>query len=165
MEMPQTTAKPESTEATSAENAGEYSGSADSDVAKAIAQIESVLRELSPMKLQVRGARRQLKNDKRDDWAKINGTKAYTHSRAAVQFGVFDLDFAKLVPDSLSLDQGLDFVVHEDGHIELTQTGFRRMSQAHSAGRDVVIGVDSRDVLRLPFRNEPCPEPEHQRDS
>jgi hypothetical protein len=82
-----------------------------------------------------------------------------------VQFGVFDLDFAKLVPDSLSLDQGPDFVVHEDGHIELTQTGFRRMSQGHSAGRDVVIGVDSREVLRLPFRNEPRPETEHQKDS
>ena len=163
MDVPQTIAEPESTGSASAENAGEYSGSADSDVARAIAQIESVLREMSPMKLQVRGARRQLKNDKRDDWATINGTKAYTHSRAAVQFGVFDLDFAKLVPDSLSLDQGLDFVVHEDGHIELTQTGFRRMSQAHSAGRDVVIGVDSREVLRLPFRNEPRPETEHQR--
>jgi hypothetical protein len=65
MDIPQTTAEPESTGSASAENAGEYSGSADSDVARAIAQIESVLREMSPMKLQVRGARRQLKNDKR----------------------------------------------------------------------------------------------------
>jgi hypothetical protein len=162
MEIPQTTTRPESTKTASAENAGEYSRSAESDVARAIAQIECVLREISPKKLQARGARRQLKNED-GDGATINRTKAYAHSRAAVQFGVFDLDFAKLVPDSLSLDQGLDFVVHEDGHIELTQTGFRRMSQAHSAGRDVVIGVDSRDVLRLPFRNGLCAETEHQR--
>jgi hypothetical protein len=164
MQVPQTTAERDTTEAASAENA-EYSRSAESDLASAIAQIESVLREMSPTKLQARGGRRQLKNEDRDDGATINRTKAYTHSLAAVQFGVFDLDFAKLVPDPLSLDQGLDFVVHEDGHIELTQTGFRRMSQAHSAGRDVVIGVDSRDVLRLTLRNGLCAETEHQRRS
>jgi hypothetical protein len=165
MEIPQTTTRPESTKTASAENAGEYSRSAESDVARAIAQIECVLREISPRKVQARGAGRQLKNEERDDGATINSTKAYTHSPATVHFGVFDLDFAKLVPDPLFLDQGLDFLVHEHGHIELSQTGFRRMSQAHSAGRDVVIGVDSRDVLRLPFRNEPCPETEHQRRS
>jgi hypothetical protein len=37
-----------------------------------------------------------------------------------------------------------------DGAIELTETGFRRMAQAHSAGMDVVIGLDRRDVLRFP---------------
>jgi hypothetical protein len=69
-----------------------------------------------------------------------------------VQSGVFDLRLAKRIPDRLFLDQGLDFVVHADGAIEVTPTGFWRMSQAHSAGLDVVIGVDSRDLLRLPVR-------------
>jgi hypothetical protein len=32
----------------------------------------------------------------------------------------------------------------------LTEVGFRRMAQAHSAAIDVVIGIDSRDVLRFP---------------
>jgi len=50
----------------------------------------------------------------------------------------------------LSLDPNLDFVVHEDGMIELTEAGFRRMVQAHSAGLDAVIGINRREVLRLP---------------
>jgi hypothetical protein len=49
-----------------------------------------------------------------------------------------------------SLDPNLDFVVHEDGMIELTEAGFRRMVQAHSAGLDAVIGINRREVLRLP---------------
>ena len=52
--------------------------------------------------------------------------------------------------DRLVLDPGLDFVFHKDGVIELTEVGFRRMAQAHSAAIDVVIGIDSRDVLRFP---------------
>jgi len=43
----------------------------------------------------------------------------------------------------LVLDPGLDFVLHKDGVIELTEVGFRRMAQAHSAAIDVVIGIDS----------------------
>src|SRR5215813_974079 len=52
--------------------------------------------------------------------------------------------------DRIRLDPGLDFVVCDDGVIELTESGFRRMVQAHSAGLDAVIGVDGREVLRLP---------------
>jgi len=52
--------------------------------------------------------------------------------------------------ERLVLDPGLDFVLHKDGVIELTEVGFRRMAQAHSAAIDVVIGIDSRDVLRFP---------------
>jgi hypothetical protein len=37
---------------------------------------------------------------------------------------------------------GLDFVFHKDEMIELTEAGFRRMGQAHSAGIDTVIEVD-----------------------
>jgi hypothetical protein len=48
------------------------------------------------------------------------------------------------IPNHLSLDPGLDFVVHDDGAIGLTETGFRRIAQAHSAGLDAVIGVDRR---------------------
>jgi hypothetical protein len=52
--------------------------------------------------------------------------------------------------DRLVLDPGLDFVFHKDGVIELTEVGFRRMAQAHSAMIHVVIRSDSRDVLRFP---------------
>src|SRR5262245_2603768 len=52
--------------------------------------------------------------------------------------------------DRIRLDPDLDFVVPDDGVIELTEAGFRRMVQAHSAGLDAVIGVNSREVLRLP---------------
>ena len=61
--------------------------------------------------------------------------------------------------DRIRLDPGLDFVVHDDGVIELTEAGFRRMVQAHSAGLDAVIGVDRREVLRLPapkLGHAPC---------
>jgi len=52
--------------------------------------------------------------------------------------------------DRLVLDPGLDFVFHKDGMIELTEAGFRRMGQAHSAGLDTVIEVDRRYLLHLP---------------
>ena len=50
----------------------------------------------------------------------------------------------------LVLDPGLDFVFHKDGMIELTEAGFRRMGQAHSAGLDTIIEVDRRYLLYLP---------------
>jgi hypothetical protein len=34
--------------------------------------------------------------------------------------------------------------------IELTEAGFRRMRQAHSAGLHTVIEIDGRDVFRFP---------------
>src|SRR5262245_21695178 len=52
--------------------------------------------------------------------------------------------------DRLRLDPDLDFIVQDDGVIELTEAGFRRMVQAHSAGIDAVIGVDRRELMRLP---------------
>jgi hypothetical protein len=61
--------------------------------------------------------------------------------------------------DRIRLDPDLDFVVHDDGVIELTEAGFRRMVHAHSAGFDAVIGVGKRDVLRLPapkLGHAPC---------
>jgi hypothetical protein len=61
--------------------------------------------------------------------------------------------------DHLPLDPDLDFIVHAEGVIELTEAGFRRMVQAHSAGLDAVIEVDRREVLRLPapkLGHAPC---------
>ena len=52
-------------------------------------------------------------------------------------------------PDRLTLDPGLDFVLHDDGLIELTEAGFRRMGQAHSAGLDTVIETGRHDVFRF----------------
>jgi len=57
---------------------------------------------------------------------------------------------ALLSAGRLRLDPDLDFVIHEEGAIELTEAGFRRMLQAHSAGFNAVIGIGSREVLRLP---------------
>jgi hypothetical protein len=62
----------------------------------------------------------------------------------------FELSLARAMPDRLPLDPGLDFVVHDDGMIELIEAGFRRMRQAHSAGLDTVIEIDRRDVFRFP---------------
>jgi hypothetical protein len=49
--------------------------------------------------------------------------------------------------DRLVLDPG---IVQKDRVIELTEVGYRRIAQAHSAAIDVVIAIDSRDVLRFP---------------
>jgi hypothetical protein len=52
--------------------------------------------------------------------------------------------------DRLLLDAGLDFVVHDDGMIELTEAGFRRMRQAHSVGLDTMIKIGWHEVFRFP---------------
>jgi hypothetical protein len=59
------------------------------------------------------------------------------------------LSVARATPECLTLDPGLDFVLYDDGMIELTETGFRRMGQAHSAGLATVIEVDRSDVFRF----------------
>jgi hypothetical protein len=62
--------------------------------------------------------------------------------------------------DRLRLDPGLDFIARDEGLIEMTEAGVRRMVQAHSAGLDAVIGINDREVLRFlaPKRgpNEPA---------
>ena len=60
--------------------------------------------------------------------------------------------------DRLHLDPGLDFVVDADGTIELTEAGFRRMGQAHSAGLNTMIEVDGRDRLYFPAPSLACPK-------
>src|SRR5262249_44412268 len=52
--------------------------------------------------------------------------------------------------DRLVLDPGLDFVFHKDGMIELTEAGLRRMGQAHSAGLDTVIEVERHYLFLSP---------------
>jgi hypothetical protein len=106
----------------------EYGRGAESDCARAMAEIERVLRELA---LTRRSSPERL-------------SPANEASNAP-----------SLVPtpspiDRLVLDAGLDFIFHKDGMIELTEAGFRRMGQAHSAGLDTVIEVDRRHLLHYP---------------
>jgi hypothetical protein len=96
----------------------EYGGDVESDCARAMAEAERVLHEVSLAGL---GTRRPLSPES---------------SSSAAQFGIFDVKRVRGMCDRLPLDPGLDFVVHDDGTIELTEAGFRRMAQAHSAGLD-----------------------------
>jgi hypothetical protein len=115
-------------------NLEEYGQGAESDCAKAMAAAEKVLRELSLVPLFTRRSspgRSSSANEKAED-------------------AISDFRPVIAMPDCVPLDAGLDFVVHDDGMIGLTEAGFRRMGQAHSAGRDTVIEVDGRDVLHFP---------------
>jgi hypothetical protein len=107
----------------------EYGRGAESDCARAMAEVERVLHELALF------ARRSTPN---------RSSPANEAPKAP-----------SLVPapppiDRLVLDPGLDFIFHKDGMIELTEAGFRRMGQAHSAGLDTVIEVDRRYLLQYP---------------
>jgi hypothetical protein len=153
MEIPQTSARSESTNTEAAcADAIEY-GSAESDCARAIAQAERVLREISLMAFCARRSSPLSSSVSEKTEASVPGFPTIRGSkrsyRAAAPFGGFDL---QPIPDHLPLDPGLDFVVHDDGAIELTEIGFRRMAQAHSAGLDAVIEVDSGQVFRFPAR-------------
>ena len=153
MEIPQTSARSESTNTEAAcADAIEY-GSAETDCARAIAQAERVLREVSLMAFCARRSSPLSSSVSEKTEASVPGfptIRGSKHSyRAAAPFGGFDL---QPIPDHLPLDPGLDFVVHDDGAIELTEIGFRRMAQAHSAGLDAVIEVDSGQVFRFPAR-------------
>jgi hypothetical protein len=158
MEMPETSADAKSAKTVCVNNIG---GSAEPDCARAIAQAESVLREISLKKCYGPPSSRQRVKEQAEspasDLPTISAGKPNTHSRrAAAQFAVFDLLSAKAIPDHLSLDRGLDFVIHDDGAIELTELGFWRMMRAHSAGLDVVLGVDRCGILRFPARTLPA---------
>lgn len=156
MEIPQTSARSESTNTEAAcADAIEYGGSAESDCARAIAQAERVLREVSLMAFCARRSSPLSNSVSEKTEASVPGLptiRGSKHSyRAAAPFGGFDL---QPIPDHLPLDPGLDFIVHDDGAIELTEIGFRRMAQAHSAGLDSVIEVGSRQVFRFPVRTQ-----------
>ena len=107
----------------------EHGRAGQTDWARAMAEAEKVLRELALFTRRSKPARSSPANE---------APKA-----------------PSLIPapspvERLVLDPGFDFVFHKDGVIELTEVGFRRMAQAHSATIDAVIRVDSRDVLRFP---------------
>jgi hypothetical protein len=107
----------------------EYGRGAESDCARAMAEVERVLHELALF------TRRSTPD---------GSSSANVAPKAP-----------SLVPapppiERLVLDPGLDFIFHKDGMIELTEAGFRRMGQAHSAGLDTVIEVDRRSLLRFP---------------
>ena len=109
----------------------EYGRGAESDCARAIAEVEKVLHELAHF------TRR----------SSSNPTSPANEASNAPSLVPAPSPIGRLV-----LDPGLDFVLHKDGVIELTEVGFRRIAQAHSAGLDAVIGVDRRHLFRFPAR-------------
>ena len=117
----------------------EYNAGAESECAKVIAEVERVLRELSlsaPCACRSNSGRSSSVAERRSEQSVVSTSAG-----------------------RLRLDPDLDFVIHDDGVIELTEAGFRRMVQAHSAGLNAVIGIDSRDVVRLPapkLGHAPC---------
>ena len=106
----------------------EYGRGAESDCARAMAEIERVLRELALTR--------------RSSPERLSPANEASNAPSLVP--------APSPIDQLVLDAGLDFVFRKDGLIELTEAGFRRMGQAHSAGLDTVIEVDRRYLLRFP---------------
>jgi hypothetical protein len=153
MDVAQTSADAKSAKTAGVNNTG---GSAELDCARVIALAESVLREISlKNKRDEHPSGGQLVKEQSESpipgLSTISASKPDTHShRAAAQFRVFDLLLAKVTPARLSLDGGLDFVIDDDGAIELTEVGFWRMMRAHAAGLDVVIGDDRCGILRFP---------------
>src|SRR5215467_736295 len=106
----------------------DYGRGAESDCARAMAEIERVLRELA--------LTRRSSPDRLGPANEASNAPSLIPEPSPI--------------DRLVLDVGLDFVCHKDGMIELTEAGFRRMGQAHSAGLDTVIEVDRRYLLRFP---------------
>jgi hypothetical protein len=105
-----------------------YGRGAESDCARAMAEIERVLRELA--------LTRRSSPERSGPANEASNAPSLVPAPSPI--------------DRLVLDAGLDFVCHKDGMIELTEAGFRRMGQAHSAGLDTVIEVERRYLLRFP---------------
>jgi hypothetical protein len=137
-------------------NLGEYARGAESDCARAMAEAERVLRELSLVA--------HFTRQSNPGCSSTADETSMAPSLVSRQSAVPSLSPSSI--DRLPLDPGLDFVVHDDGMIELTEAGFRRMWQAHSAGLDTVIEVDRRELLRLPAKlgNDPCAAGKRQAD-
>ena len=108
----------------------EHATGAESECIKVMAEVERVLRELS---LEAPSLRQS--NAKRS-----NSVAREPSEQSLVSAELGSSPAALPPPNRLCLDPNLDFVVHDDGVIELTEGGFRRMMQ---------IGVDRREVLRL----------------
>src|SRR6266487_1893672 len=116
MAIPQTSARSEfrNTEAACADRAGESGGSAESDCARAMAQAERVLREISLTAFSARRCSPELSSSVSEKGESaipaLATTRGSQSCRAAAQFGIFDLRLAKAIPERVSLDLGLDFV-------------------------------------------------------
>jgi hypothetical protein len=110
------------------------------ECAKAMAEAEKVLSELS-----LAGSGMRLSNPVRSSSVDEKPSEQSLLSAQLVEPRAAALSSL----DRLCLDPELDFVIHDEGVIELTAAGFRRMVQAHSTGLDAVIVVDRREVLRL----------------
>jgi hypothetical protein len=52
--------------------------------------------------------------------------------------------------DPLILLEANDYVLEHGGSPILTEAGFKAMTEAHAAGRDVIIQVDDLIVFRFP---------------
>src|SRR5262249_43961737 len=106
----------------------EYGRGAESDCARAMAEIERVLHELA-----------------------LTRRSSPERSSPATEAPRAPPWFPALLPfDGFVLAPGLVFVFHKDGMFELTEAGFRRMGRAHSGGLDTVIEVDRRYLLPPP---------------
>jgi hypothetical protein len=117
----------------------EHGRGGQSECARAMAEAEKVLRELSLLT-------RRSKPEPSNVANKARRAPALVQAHSPI--------------DRVVLDPGLDFVFYQDGIIELTGAGFRRMAQAHCAAIDVVIGIDGREVLRFPAGIDALPEKE-----
>src|SRR5262245_22085135 len=107
-------------------NLGEYARGAESDCAIAMAEAERVLRELSLVA--------HFTRQSNPGCSSTADETSMAQRLVSRQSAVPSLSPSSI--DRLPLDPGLDFVVHDDGMIELTEAGFRRMWQTHSAGLD-----------------------------
>jgi len=116
----------------------EHGADAECACARAMAEAEKVLRELSGRALHasIEPGRSSAANENLSEQSRVSPQSGMPHA-------------APPPVDRLRLDADLDFVFHDDGLIELTEVGLRRMVQAHSAGLDAVIGIDGREVLRF----------------
>src|SRR5262249_28866506 len=110
----------------------EYGRGAESDCARAMAEIEKVLHELALTR--------------RSSPERLSPANEAPKAPSLVP--------APSPIDRLVLDPGLDFVFHKDGMIELPDAEFRRMGRAHPAGLDSVIKFD-RPFLFPPPASKP----------
>src|SRR5262249_54861662 len=100
----------------------------ESDCAKAMAEIERVLRELA--------LTRRSSPDRLGPANEASNAPSLVPAPSPI--------------DRLVLDPGLDFIFHKDGMIELPEAVFGRRARPPSAGLDAVIDVAGRFFLRSP---------------
>src|SRR5260370_21964410 len=100
----------------------EYGRGAESDCARAMAEIERVLHELS--------------FTRRSSPERLSPSNEASNAPSLVP--------APSPIDRLGLDAGVCFVFHQDGTIELTRRGFPRLGQPHSPRRRPVYEIHRR---------------------